>query len=86
MEYYRQYQTDIRIVRIFNTYGPNSQIDDGRMIPNFITQALKNKPLTIFGDGTKTRSITYVEDLVEGLLLSSVSPPYDRRSIQFGKH
>ncbi len=74
MEYYRQYQTDIRIVRIFNTYGPNSQIDDGRMIPNFITQALKNKPLTIFGDGTKTRSITYVEDLVEGLLLALFRP------------
>jgi nucleoside-diphosphate-sugar epimerase len=68
MEYYRQYTTDIRIVRIFNTYGPNSQIDDGRMIPNFITQALKNEPLTIFGDGKKTRSITYVSDLVEGLL------------------
>ena len=74
MEYYRQYQTDVRIVRIFNTYGPNSQIDDGRMIPNFITQALKNKPLTIFGDGTKTRSITYVEDLVEGLVRALFRP------------
>src|SRR5258708_7590675 len=74
MEYYRQYQTDVRIVRIFNTYGPNSQIDDGRMIPNFITQSLKNEPLTIFGDGTKTRSITYVEDLVDGLLLALLRP------------
>lgn len=74
MEYHRQYQTDIRIVRIFNTYGPNSQIDDGRMIPNFITQALKNEPLTIFGDGLKTRSITYVSDLVEGLMLAMFSP------------
>ena len=74
MEYYRQYQTDVRIVRIFNTYGPNSQIDDGRMIPNFITQALKNQPLTIFGDGTKTRSITYVDDLVEGLLRALLRP------------
>jgi nucleoside-diphosphate-sugar epimerase len=74
MEYYRQYQTDVRIVRIFNTFGPNSQIDDGRMIPNFITQALKHMPLTIFGDGTKTRSITYVEDLVEGLLLAMSHP------------
>ena len=74
MEYYRQYQTDVRIVRIFNTYGPNSQVDDGRMIPNFITQALKNEPLTIFGDGTKTRSITYVEDLVDGLLLALLRP------------
>lgn len=68
MEFYRQYRTNIRIVRIFNTYGPNSQIHDGRMIPNFITQALKNEPLTIYGDGTKTRSICYVSDLVEGLV------------------
>lgn len=70
MEYYRQYQANVRIVRIFNTYGPNSQIDDGRMIPNFITQSLKNEPLTIYGDGTKTRSICYVSDLVDGLLLA----------------
>jgi nucleoside-diphosphate-sugar epimerase len=74
MEYYRQYQTDVRIVRIFNTFGPNSQIDDGRMIPNFITQALKNESLTIFGDGKKTRSITYVSDLVEGLVLAMFRP------------
>ena len=57
MEYYRQFQLNARIVRIFNTYGPNSQVNDGRMIPNFITQALKNEPLTIYGDGKKTRSI-----------------------------
>ena len=68
MEYYRQYRTNIRIVRIFNTYGPNSQLNDGRMIPNFITQALKNEPLVIYGDGNKTRSICYVSDLVEGLM------------------
>jgi nucleoside-diphosphate-sugar epimerase len=74
MEYYRQFQTDVRIVRIFNTYGPNSQLDDGRMIPNFITQALKNQPLTIFGDGKKTRSITYVSDLVDGLVLAMFKP------------
>ncbi len=74
MEYYRQYQTNIRIVRIFNTYGPNSQINDGRMIPNFITQALKNEPLTIYGDGSKTRSICYVSDLVEGLMLAMFHP------------
>ena len=70
MEYYRQYRTNVRIVRIFNTYGPNSQIHDGRMIPNFITQALKNEPLSIYGDGYKTRSICYISDLVEGLLLA----------------
>jgi nucleoside-diphosphate-sugar epimerase len=74
MEYYRQYQTNVRIVRIFNTYGPNSQLNDGRMIPNFITQALQNKPLTIYGDGSITRSICYVSDLVEGLLLAMFHP------------
>ncbi len=74
MEYYRQYQTNIRIVRIFNTYGPNSQLNDGRMIPNFITQALQNKPLTIYGDGSITRSICYVSDLVEGLLVAMFRP------------
>jgi nucleoside-diphosphate-sugar epimerase len=74
MEYVRQYQLNARIVRIFNTYGPNSQINDGRMIPNFITQALKNEPLTIYGDGNKTRSICYVSDLVDGLLLAMFRP------------
>jgi len=68
MEYYRQFGLNARLVRIFNTYGPNSQLQDGRMIPNFITQALKNEPLTIYGDGSKTRSICYVSDLVEGLM------------------
>jgi len=74
MEYHRQYQLDARIVRIFNTYGPNSQINDGRMIPNFITQALLNEPLTIYGDGSFTRSICYVSDLVEGLLRAMFKP------------
>jgi nucleoside-diphosphate-sugar epimerase len=74
MEYYRQFQVNVRIVRIFNTYGPNSQINDGRMVPNFITQALKNEPLTIYGDGNRTRSICYVSDLVEGLILAMFQP------------
>jgi nucleoside-diphosphate-sugar epimerase len=74
MEYYRQFQVNARIVRIFNTYGPNSQADDGRMIPNFITQALQNKPLTIYGDGSITRSICYVSDLIEGLVLALFKP------------
>jgi nucleoside-diphosphate-sugar epimerase len=74
MEYYRQFQLNARIVRIFNTYGPNSQINDGRMIPNFITQALKNEPLTIYGDGSRTRSICYVSDLVKGLILAMFQP------------
>ncbi|HEX4203943.1 MAG TPA: UDP-glucuronic acid decarboxylase family protein [Ktedonobacteraceae bacterium] len=74
MEYYRQYATDVRIVRIFNTYGPKNQMNDGRMIPNFIVQALKNEPITIYGDGSKTRSICYVSDLVEGLLRAMFKP------------
>lgn len=74
MEYYRQYQMNTRIVRIFNTYGPNSQIHDGRMIPNFITQALRNEPLTIYGDGSITRSICYVSDLVDGLMRAMFTP------------
>ena len=74
MEYYRQFQVNARVVRIFNTYGPNSQADDGRMIPNFITQALQNKPLTIYGDGSITRSICYVSDLIDGLILALFKP------------
>ncbi len=74
MEFYRQFQVNARIVRIFNTYGPNSQADDGRMIPNFITQALQNKPLTIYGDGNQTRSICYVSDLVDGLVRAMFQP------------
>lgn len=74
MEYYRQYGLNTRIVRIFNTYGPNSQINDGRMIPNFITQALLNEPLTIYGDGSITRSICYVSDLVDGLMRAMFKP------------
>lgn len=74
MEYYRQYRLNARIVRIFNTYGPNSQVNDGRMIPNFITQALYNEPLTIYGDGSITRSICYVSDLVDGLMRAMFRP------------
>jgi nucleoside-diphosphate-sugar epimerase len=68
MEYVRRKGVDARIVRIFNTYGPNSQLDDGRMIPNFIIQSILAKPLTIHGDGSQTRSICYVDDLVVGLM------------------
>ncbi len=68
MEFHRQHHMDVRIVRIFNTYGPNSQLDDGRFIPNFIVQALRNLPITIHGTGAQTRSICYVDDLVDGLM------------------
>ena len=67
MNYHREYKLPIRIIRIFNTYGPNMDKDDGRVISNFILQALENKSLTIYGDGNQTRSFCYVDDLVEGL-------------------
>jgi dTDP-glucose 4,6-dehydratase len=67
MAYHRYHGLDTRIVRIFNTYGPRMRKDDGRVIPNFITQALAGEPLTIYGDGAQTRSFCYVDDLVEGL-------------------
>jgi dTDP-glucose 4,6-dehydratase len=69
MAYRRHHRVDTRIVRIFNTYGPRMRPDDGRMIPNFVTQALSGKPLTVHGDGSQTRSIQYVDDLMEGIWL-----------------
>ena len=67
MAYHRYHRVDTRIVRIFNTYGSRMRPDDGRMIPNFIQQALSGEPLTIYGDGSQTRSVQYVDDLVEGV-------------------
>jgi UDP-glucuronate decarboxylase len=67
-DYNRQYNTKIRVARIFNTFGPNMAIDDGRVVSNFIWQALNNEPITIFGDGTQTRSFCYVDDLIDGLV------------------
>lgn len=67
-DYRRLYGVDTKIVRIFNTYGPNMLENDGRVVSNFIMQALGNKPLTIYGDGTQTRSFCYVDDLVDGLI------------------
>jgi UDP-glucuronate decarboxylase len=67
-DYYRQLKTKIKVIRIFNTYGPKMQPDDGRVISNFIVQALKNKDITIYGDGGQTRSLCYVNDLVEGII------------------
>ena len=66
-DYHRQNNVDIRIIRIFNTYGPNLHINDGRVVSNFIVQALRNEPITIYGDGSQTRSFCYVSDLVEGM-------------------
>ncbi|MBA3425297.1 MAG: SDR family oxidoreductase [Rubrobacter sp.] len=67
MAYRRHHDVDTRIVRIFNTYGPRMRPDDGRMIPNFTTQALSGAPLTLYGDGSQTRSVQYADDLVEGV-------------------
>jgi UDP-glucuronate decarboxylase len=66
-DYKRQYGVDVKVIRIFNTYGPNMAINDGRVVSNFITQALKNEPLTVYGRGEQTRSLCYVSDLVEGI-------------------
>ncbi len=78
MAYHRQHGVDTRIARIFNTYGPRMRQDDGRVIPNFITQALKGEPLTVFGDGSQTRSFCYISDLVAAickLMLTDVIEP-----------
>ena len=68
MAYHRHHGLDTRIVRIFNTYGPRMRVNDGRAIPNFATQALRGEPITVYGDGSQTRSLCFVSDLVEGIL------------------
>lgn len=68
MDYHRQNSVDIRIIRIFNTYGPNMAMDDGRVVSNFIVQALKNEDITIYGEGNQTRSFQYVDDLISGMM------------------
>jgi len=74
-DYHRQHRLQIKVARIFNTYGPNMHPNDGRVVSNFIMQALKNEPITIFGDGSQTRSFCYVYDLVDGLVRLMESPP-----------
>lgn len=74
MDYHRQHNVDIRIVRIFNTYGPNMDLNDGRVVSNFIVQALKGEDITIYGDGLQTRSFCYVDDLVDGLIKMMNNP------------
>jgi dTDP-glucose 4,6-dehydratase len=78
MAYHRSHGVDTRIVRIFNTYGPRMRLRDGRVVPNFVSQALRHEPLTVYGEGRQTRSFCYVSDLVDGiyrLLLSNESEP-----------
>ena len=67
-DYYRQHQLEIKVMRIFNTYGPRMHPNDGRVVSNFIVQALKNEPMTIYGDGSQTRSFCYVDDLIGGMI------------------
>src|SRR5436190_15201489 len=68
MAYHRTHGIDTKIVRIFNTYGPKMRLDDGRVLPNFMGQALRGEPITVYGDGSQTRSFCYVDDLVEGIV------------------
>ena len=78
MAYHRTHAIDTRIVRIFNTYGPRMRLDDGRVVPNFVGQALRGEPLTVYGDGSQTRSFCYVSDLIDGiyrLLMSDYNQP-----------
>lgn len=77
MAYHRFHNIDTRIVRIFNTYGPRMRLDDGRVVPNFIQQALLGDPLTIYGDGSQTRSFCFVEDLIEGIYRLMLSDFHD---------
>lgn len=73
-DYWRQYNVDIKVVRLFNTYGPRMHPNDGRVVSNFIVQALRNEPLTMYGDGSQTRSFCYVDDLLDGMMLMMDTP------------
>jgi len=83
-DYRRQYAVDTRVIRIFNTYGPNMHPDDGRVVSNFILQALKNEPITVYGDGSQTRSFCYVDDLLEGMVRLMNNPDAGTGPINVG--
>jgi dTDP-glucose 4,6-dehydratase len=94
MAYHRYHGVDTRIVRIFNTYGPRMRLNDGRALPAFMSQALRGEPITVFGDGSQTRSFCYVDDLVEGIvrLLASkevhptnIGNPHEMTILDFAK-
>jgi UDP-glucuronate decarboxylase len=74
-DYHRQHRVEVKVARIFNTYGPQMQLDDGRVVSNFIVQALRGEPLTLHGDGSQTRAFCYVDDLIEGFMQLMASPP-----------
>jgi dTDP-glucose 4,6-dehydratase len=83
MAYRRYHEVDARIVRIFNTYGPRMRPNDGRVVSNFIVQALQNKPLTVYGDGMQTRSFCYVSDLISGIVALLSAPPSEDLNMPF---
>jgi len=83
-DFHRQYQTQIKVARIFNTYGPRMSFNDGRVVSNFIVQALKNQPITIYGDGNQTRSFCYVSDLIDGFIKLMFSKPEVTGPINLG--
>ena len=83
-DYHRQSRVQIKVARIFNTYGPRMQLDDGRVVSNFITQALRGEDITLYGDGSQTRSFCYVEDLIEALVRLMETPPEFTGPINLG--
>ncbi|MDP9141742.1 MAG: NAD-dependent epimerase/dehydratase family protein, partial [Pseudomonadota bacterium] len=83
-DYHRQHRLQIKVARIFNTYGPNMHPNDGRVVSNFIMQALQNQPITLYGDGSQTRSFCYVDDLVDGLFRLMNSAPEVTGPINLG--
>src|SRR3989338_8355551 len=84
MAYFNKYQKDIRIARIFNTYGPFMKKGDGRVVSNFVNQAINNQPLTVYGEGSQTRSLCFVSDMVEGLYLLANTPKLAGEIINIG--
>ncbi len=83
-DYYRQHGTEIKVARIFNTYGPRMNTEDGRVVSNFVVQALRNEPITIYGDGSQTRSFCYVDDLIEGFVRLMSSDPQITGPVNLG--
>ena len=84
MAYYREFGVKVKLIRIFNTYGPRMKVNDGRVIPNFINQALRNEPITIYGDGQQTRSYCYIDDLVEGIYRVAITPGIEGQVLNLG--
>lgn len=83
-DYLRQHSVDARVLRIFNTYGPNMAVGDGRVVSNFIVQALTGQPITIYGDGSQTRSFCYVDDLVDGIFKAFMTPQFEQNPLNLG--